>query len=132
MRSYTPTTSCLRSLPRGETEGAAASRHPFESDTKRRCREAQLAFRVVASDTSTFLFADIAGFTALTEAHGDEHAVALVDDFAEAVKRELPPINGEHVKTIGDALMVRVPDPGDAVRLGLAITHDLPGGHEAP
>ena len=28
---------------------------------------------------ATFLFADIAGFTALTEAHGDEHAVALVD-----------------------------------------------------
>ena len=92
----------------------------------------QLAFEAVATESSTFLFADIAGFTALTEAHGDEHAVALVHDFAEAVKRELPPINGEHVKTIGDALMVRVPDPGDAVRLGLAITHDLPGGHEAP
>ena len=92
----------------------------------------QLAFEAVATESSTFLFADIAGFTALTEAHGDEHAVALVHDFAEAVKRELPPVNGEHVKTIGDALMVRVPDPGDAVRLGLAITHDLPGGHEAP
>jgi len=86
----------------------------------------------VASDASTFLFADIAGFTALTEAHGDEHAVALVDDFAETVKRELPPIDGEYVKSIGDALMVRVPDPGDAIRLGLAITHDLLRGHEAP
>jgi len=86
----------------------------------------------VASDASTFLFADIAGFTALTEVHGDEHAVALIDDFAEAVRRELPPISGEHVKTLGDALMVRVPDPGDAVRLGLAITHDLIRGHEAP
>jgi adenylate cyclase len=86
----------------------------------------------VASDASTFIFADIAGFTALTEAHGDEHAVALVDDFAEAVKRELPPIDGEHVKTIGDALMVRVPDPGDAIRLGLTITHDVLRGHEAP
>ena len=30
---------------------------------------------------ATFLFADIAGFTALTEAHGDEQAVALVDAF---------------------------------------------------
>lgn len=86
----------------------------------------------MASAPSTFLFADIAGFTALTEIHGDEHAVALVDDFAEAVSRELPRVDGEHVKTIGDALMVRVPDPGDAVRLGLAITHDLLHGHEAP
>jgi class 3 adenylate cyclase len=27
---------------------------------------------------ATFVFADIAGFTAMTEAHGDEEAVALV------------------------------------------------------
>jgi class 3 adenylate cyclase/YHS domain-containing protein len=90
-------------------------------------------FPQVQSDTAaTFLFADIAGFTALTEAHGDEHAVALVEEFAGAVARELPPINGQHIKTIGDALMVRVPDPGDAIRLGLRITHELLRGHEAP
>lgn len=83
-------------------------------------------------NSATFLFADIAGFTALTEAHGDEHAVALVEEFAAAVGRELPSIHGQHVKTIGDALMVRVPDPGDAIRLGLMITHDLLRGHEAP
>ena len=33
---------------------------------------------------ATFLFADIAGFTALTEAHGDEEAVQLVEEFASA------------------------------------------------
>jgi hypothetical protein len=27
---------------------------------------------------ATFLFADIAGFTALTEAHGDDHAAAIL------------------------------------------------------
>jgi adenylate cyclase len=87
----------------------------------------------VTSDTSaTFLFADIAGFTALTEAHGDEEAVALVERFAEVVKRELPPVRGEYVKTVGDALMVRVPNVGDAVRLGLKIAHELIHGHEAP
>jgi len=86
----------------------------------------------VGSDAATFLFADIAGFTALTEAHGDEQALELVEQFANAVKRELPPIRGEYVKTIGDALMIRVPDPGDAIRLGLRITHDLLRGHEAP
>jgi adenylate cyclase len=81
---------------------------------------------------ATFLFADIAGFTALTEAHGDEQAVALVDEFAEAVQRELPPVRGEYVKSVGDALMLRVPDPADAIRLGLTISHDLLRGHEAP
>lgn len=43
-----------------------------------------------ASVTATFVFADIAGFTALTEAHGDEEAVALVREFCRAVADELP------------------------------------------
>jgi class 3 adenylate cyclase len=87
----------------------------------------------VADDTdATFLFADIAGFTALTEAHGDEAAVALVERFAEAVKDELPAVRGEYVKSVGDALMVRVPDPGDAIRLALKIAHGVMQGHEAP
>jgi len=68
---------------------------------------------------ATFLFADIAGFTPLTEAHGDEQAVQLVEEFANVVQAELPGVNGEHVKTVGDALMLRVPDPADAVRLGI-------------
>jgi len=71
---------------------------------------------------ATFVFADIAGFTALTEAHGDEAAVALVEEFAETVCRDLPAIGGEHVKTIGDALMLRIPDPGDAILLGLDVS----------
>jgi class 3 adenylate cyclase len=78
------------------------------------------------------LFADIAGFTALTEAHGDEQAVQLVAEFAKAVQAELPRVGGECVKTVGDALMLRVPDPGDAVRLGLWITRDAMSGHQAP
>ena len=81
---------------------------------------------------ATFLFADIAGFTALTEAHGDEQALQLVEEFASAVQVELPGVGGEHIKTIGDALMLRVPDPGDAVRLGLWITRNAMSGHEAP
>ena len=85
-----------------------------------------------AGSEATFLFADIAGFTALTEVHGDERAVQLVDDFAAVVQAELPNVGGEYVKTIGDALMLRVPDAGDAIRLGLWITRNALGGHEAP
>ena len=81
---------------------------------------------------ATFLFADIAGFTALTEAHGDEQAVQLVEEFAEVVQAELPSVGGEYVKTVGDALMLRVPDPADAIRLGLWITRDAMRGHNAP
>jgi adenylate cyclase len=81
---------------------------------------------------ATFLFADIAGFTALTEAHGDEEAADLMADFSEAVKAELPAYGGVHVKTIGDAILLRIPDPGQAVLLGLRITHELMRGHGAP
>jgi adenylate cyclase len=81
---------------------------------------------------ATFLFADIAGFTALTEAHGDEEAADLVASFCEAVKAELPACDGEHVKTIGDAILLRVPDPERAVLLALRITHELMRGHDSP
>jgi adenylate cyclase len=81
---------------------------------------------------ATFVFADIAGFTALTEAHGDEEAVMLVEELSEGVEAELPAIQGEYVKTIGDALMLRIPAPGDAVLLALRIANDLLSAHGAP
>jgi adenylate cyclase len=81
--------------------------------------------------SATFVFADIAGFTALTEAHGDEQAATLVADFCHVVGDALPP-GGSQVKTIGDALMLSIPDPGEAVLLGLRITNELMLGHGAP
>jgi class 3 adenylate cyclase/YHS domain-containing protein len=82
--------------------------------------------------TTTFVFADIAGFTALTETHGDEEAAALVADFCDGVRAELPAAGGTEVKTIGDAVMLVVPAPAAAIHLGLRITHELAGGHGAP
>jgi class 3 adenylate cyclase/YHS domain-containing protein len=77
----------------------------------------------MSDSPATFLFADIAGFTAMTEAHGDERAVALVDAFCGAVNAELP-AGGTLVKSIGDAVMVRVPEPGEAIHLALRMTRD--------
>lgn len=85
-----------------------------------------------ASEPATFLFADIAGFTALTEVHGDEQAAELAGQFSECVAALLPEAGGEQVKTIGDALMLRVPDAAKAVRLGLAIVHDAMRNHHSP
>lgn len=82
--------------------------------------------------TATFMFADIAGFTALTEVHADEHAARLVADFCDAVGAELPVFGGTQIKTIGDALMLRIEDPRQAVLLGLRIAHDALTGHGAP
>jgi adenylate cyclase len=83
-------------------------------------------------EPATFLFADIAGFTALTEIHGDEEAAKVVARFCDAVQAELPAFGATHVKTIGDALMLRVPEPRSAVLLGLRIAHDVMYGHGAP
>src|SRR5947209_4066492 len=82
--------------------------------------------------TATFMFADIAGFTALTEAHGDEQAATLVADFCDAVQAELPTFGGTQIKTIGDALLLRIDNPQQAVLLGLRIAHDVLTGHGAP
>jgi class 3 adenylate cyclase len=80
---------------------------------------------------ATYLFADLAGFTALTEAHGDEEAADLVAVFCSEV-RSLVADSGEVVKSIGDAVMVRFPCPADAIRVGLRIACEAGGGHGAP
>src|SRR5256885_1605918 len=56
----------------------------------------------------------------------------FVRKFADAVKAELPGFGGPPVKTIGDALMVRIPSSAQAVLLGLRIAHDILPGHGAP
>jgi adenylate cyclase len=85
----------------------------------------------VNDSSATFLFADIAGFTALTEAHGDEEAATLISDFCAAVRAELP-VGGAHLKTIGDALMLRIPEAGPAILLGLRIADGLMPDHGSP
>jgi adenylate cyclase len=78
----------------------------------------------MASDTEpverTFCFVDLAGFTALTEAHGDNEAVALLDEFLAMARRALAP-GDELVKTIGDAVMLASPAPEPALRALIAV-----------
>jgi adenylate cyclase len=80
----------------------------------------------------TFLFADLSGFTALTEAHGDEQAADLVARFCLAVRQLLDEHRAHEVKTIGDALMLRTGDAAAAIRLGLRIVYDVGAQHGFP
>ena len=77
------------------------------------------------ADESTFVFADLAGFTALTEVHGDTEAIKIAFDFTGRVRAILPDYEAEEVKAIGDELMIRVADPTHAVRLGMRIVDEL-------
>lgn len=63
------------------------------------------------TESRTIAFVDLAGFTALTEVHGDDTAVELVDTFAAAARDAVAATGAELVKTIGDAVMLAAPDP---------------------
>ena len=65
---------------------------------------------------ATFCFIDLAGFTALTEAHGDEDAADVATRFAELTRSALRP-GDRLVKTIGDAVLVTSPKPSTGVLL---------------
>ena len=82
--------------------------------------------------SGTFLFADIAGYTALTEAHGDADAAELAANFCRAMSEVAKACGGEVIKTIGDAVMVRHDDPSEAVALGLTAAHEVIAGHGFP
>jgi adenylate cyclase len=56
-------------------------------------------------------FADLAGYTRLTEEEGDEEAVSAVERFIEAVELTLPD-DARVIKTIGDEVMVVGGDGG--------------------
>jgi class 3 adenylate cyclase len=63
---------------------------------------------------ATFCFVDLAGFTALTETHGDRAAADLVERFLALVEASL---NDETriVDTIGDAVLTISPSPDEAL-----------------
>jgi len=56
-------------------------------------------------------FADLAGYTRLTEELGEEEALSAVERFLEAVEASLPD-EARIVKTIGDEVMIVCPDAG--------------------
>ena len=73
----------------------------------------------------TFAFVDLAGFTALTEAHGDAEAIATVRSFRARAEGVLAP-GDEYVKSIGDAVMLTFPTPEAAVTaLVRLVEHEL-------
>lgn len=65
---------------------------------------------------ATFAFVDMAGFTAITEAQGDEDAADLAMTFAEITRAALAP-GDRLIKTIGDAVLVTSPDPAAGLTL---------------
>ena len=80
----------------------------------------------------TFLFADLSGFTALTEVHGDEEAADLVAGFYADARAMLATHGGAEVKTLGDAMMVHCHSAADAIALGLRMVVEVGTRHGFP
>ncbi len=66
------------------------------------------------AEERTFAFVDLAGFTALTEIHGDDEAVQQVDRFVNLTRTSLEG-GGQLVKCLGDAVMLSFEDPEAAL-----------------
>jgi adenylate cyclase len=73
----------------------------------------------------TFVFADLAGYTALTEDRGDEAAARVAREF----RRTMCALSREHgawqVKSMGDGVMIWSPDAGQAVALAAQTVEDV-------
>lgn len=66
----------------------------------------------------TFLFADLVGFTSLTERCGDELAADLAIEFGMDAAALAAEFGCSLVKTLGDAVMIHGTDPSHVVALG--------------
>jgi len=63
---------------------------------------------------ATFCFVDIAGYTALTDSHGEVAAADLIDDFSELIRLSIKP-PGQIQELIGDCAFLVFPDPFVAI-----------------
>ncbi len=69
----------------------------------------------------TIAFTDLEGFTRYTDEHGDEAALALVEQHLRAAGPVVRRYGGRIVKHLGDGLMLSFPRADDAVRAALGL-----------
>jgi len=72
------------------------------------------------SDHGAIVFTDIVGFTKLTDHHGDDVALALLER-QERLVRDALPAGARVVKELGDGLLLWFDDPREAVDTCLAL-----------
>jgi class 3 adenylate cyclase len=69
----------------------------------------------------TFLIADVRGYTAFTQAHGDEGAARLADKFAELAREGVEAFGGEVTELRGDEALCVFTSPRAALRAAVAL-----------
>jgi adenylate cyclase len=76
-------------------------------------------------------FADLAGYTKLTEEAGEVQAVDAVERFVERVESTLP-IEARVIKTLGDEVMIVGADAGALTSWAVELAGELPDGLPSP
>lgn len=76
----------------------------------------------------TFLFADLVGFTALAEVHGDDAAAETACRFADSAGQLAAEHDAHVVKSLGDAVMIHGHDPAESLLLGMRLNSELGPG----
>jgi class 3 adenylate cyclase len=74
-----------------------------------------------ASIARGFLFADLRGYSAWVERHGDHAAAALIREYRDLVRQAVGEHRGAEIKTEGDSFYVAFDSPSAAVRCGLRV-----------
>jgi adenylate cyclase len=78
------------------------------------------------------VFADLTGYTRLTEESGDEVAADVALEFAKLVGEVAARHRGSIVKLLGDGALLHFVDPGDAVRASLDLVERAPAAGLPP
>ena len=79
-----------------------------------------------AAHPEAIAFADLSGYTTLTEAGGDEAAAEMALALAQLAGEVAAQHRGMTVKLLGDGALLHFPDPGDAVRASLDLVDAAP------
>jgi adenylate cyclase len=74
----------------------------------------------------TAVFADLTGFTELTEESGDDVAAEVALTFAQLATEVCARYRGDVIKLLGDGVFLRFRDPDDAVMASLEIVDSAP------
>lgn len=94
--------------------------------------DSSIQARELGSVEATIAFVDIASFTALAEASGDDIAVRVLDRIDAIVRPLLVAHEGKLVKHVGDGFMLAFRDPADAVRFAIATQSELANDPDLP
>jgi adenylate cyclase len=81
----------------------------------------------MAEQHQTFLFADISGYSLLTEVGGDEAAAELAVRFASEAGAIASDHGAEVIKRLGDGVMLRGECAAEVIKLGLRLSCELDG-----